>query len=451
VTSHRPPDEATARRVGFPRVETHAVDVFVVDGPDRGQHVRITSGRLRVGSAETNDVRLRDPTVSRLHCELSFGDVVHVVDLGSTNGTWVNGVRVHDAELPAGCVLHVGGSALRIEMSEELAEVEVSPSNRFGQVIGESFEMRRIFAILERVAPTDAAILLEGETGTGKDALAQALHDASKRRDGPFVAVDCGAMVESLVESELFGHVRGAFTGANQARRGLLAEADGGTLFLDEIGELPLSLQPKFLRALETREVRPVGANSSTPFDVRVLAATNRPLAQSVNEGTFREDLFYRLAVIHVLIPPLRARRDDVGPLARLFWERFAGTIADFPEAILPALEMRSWPGNVRELRNHVERIVSLGTAEAIGRSQGAVPAPPVAPHDATAGAAPILPVDLPLREARLRWTEQFEALYLRALLERTHGNVTQAAELAGVNRRTFQRLMAQNRIRPGS
>jgi transcriptional regulator with PAS, ATPase and Fis domain len=240
----------------------------------------------------------------------------------------------------------------------------MSEASELGELKGTSPEMRQVYAILERTAPTDSTVLIQGETGAGKDVAARSLHQTSKRRAGPFVPIDCGAIPENLIESELFGHVRGAFSGASADRIGVFEEADGGTLFLDEIGEMPVSVQPKLLRALETKSVRPVGSNSARPIDVRIVAATNRSLAECVNDGTFREDLYYRLAVIEVTLPPLRHRRADIAMLARHFHQKLDPDGKDLPEAFVELLTRRSWPGNVRELRNYIERCWSLGTIE---------------------------------------------------------------------------------------
>jgi transcriptional regulator with GAF, ATPase, and Fis domain len=312
----------------------------------------------------------------------------------------------------------------------------------FGELIGASVEMRRLYAILERVAPTDATVLVRGETGTGKEVVARSVHAASSRAARPLVVVDCGAFADHLIESELFGHVRGAFTGAVASRRGLFEEADGGTIFLDEIGELPLALQAKLLRVLETREVRQLGANVPHKVDVRIVAATNRNLAQAVNDGTFREDLYYRLAVVEVVVPPLRARREDVLLLARHFHKVFAGSEVAFPMAMVPALTARSWPGNVRELRNFVERSVATRWASEVAPDAAS------AESDVPPGLAALVALDLPLAEARDAWVKRFESIYVRALLKRSGGNVTRAAEAAGVNRRWLQRLMTQQRLR---
>jgi transcriptional regulator with PAS, ATPase and Fis domain len=325
--------------------------------------------------------------------------------------------------------------------------------------------MRRLYAILERIAPTDATVLVEGETGTGKDVLARSLHAASPRASGPFVAVDCGAIPENLIESELFGHARGAFTGATSDRKGVFEEAQGGTLFLDEIGEMPLLLQPKLLRAIESRSVRRVGASTARPVDVRIVAATNRPLARCVNEGSFREDLYYRLAVVSVTLAPLRTRRDDIPMLARHFYAMLTRESArrgsserpdsnadsaapELPEEFVARLIGRSWPGNVRELRNFIERSVSLGLVETrpVRASRSS---PPTSALPSLEGLDGAVALQLPLKEARQAWVESFESVYVRSVLRRCAGNVTRAAERAGVSRRFLQRLVARLGIKP--
>ncbi len=303
--------------------------------------------------------------------------------------------------------------------------------------MGSSVEMRRTYTVLERVAPTDATVLVGGED---RDRQGDVWPEPSTRhRSGRRAFVGgCAAIAEHLIESELFGHVRGAFTGAVSDRTGLFEAANSGTLFLDEIGELPASLQPKLLRAIEAREVRPVGSNAPRAVDVRLIAATNRRLELSVNEGAFREDLYYRLAVVSINLPPLRARRDDIPLLAAHFYAELSDG-ETLPPHLVPALLARSWPGNVRELRNFIERTISLGWES---------PPPGTEPEILPPGAEALVPVDLPLKRARAVWEQRFERIYIRALLRRTGGNVSRAAKLAGVTRRTIQRMMVASGLR---
>ena len=409
-------------------LEFPSITLTVLSGPDRGARLRLTGELARIGTGESCALRLKDPTVSRLHCALEVGrNSVRVTDSGSKNGTFIDGVRARDADITSGSTLKLGGTSIGIDFGDDSIRVPLSDKSSLGGIIGGSVAMRRLYAILERVAPTDATVLIQGETGTGKEVVAQAIHELSKRAKGPFVAVDCGSITESLIESELFGHVKGSFSGAIGNRAGLFEEADGGTIFLDEIGELPPSLQPKLLRALESREVRRVGSNTSTKINVRVVAATNRDLAQEVNEGSFREDLYFRLAVVPLRLPPLRARRDDIPALVQHFYERILGKGEVAPKELIASLVVRAWPGNVRELRNVVERSVSLGLRTRRRRRKA-----PAAKTVLPAGLASLVPVDLALKEARQAWTELFENVYVRALLEKTDGNVSRAAEAAG-------------------
>jgi transcriptional regulator with PAS, ATPase and Fis domain len=416
-----------------------SVRLVAVDGPSRGTSV-IVSHVARVGSAEGNHLRLADPTVSRVHCELTVGTAaVTLRDAGSTNGTFAGGLSIAEAAVPLGTVVRIGHSAFRIEECDEPTYVALSAATSFGDLVGSSLEMRAVYAVLERVASSDSTLLIQGETGTGKDVAARAVHEASPRARGPFVPIDCGAIPEHLFESELFGHVRGAFTGAVSNRKGVFEEASGGTIFLDEIGEMPLSLQAKLLRAIESRTIRRVGASTAQPVDVRIVAATNRSLASCVNQGTFREDLYYRLAVVEVTLPPLRARKGDIALLATRFYQRLAGTADVLDAAFAQKLEGRAFPGNVRELKNVIERAVALGQVRPGQAATPAGPAPVLPP-----GIESLVPVHLPLKEARDAWTAEFESIYVRAMLKKTQGNMTRAAELAGVSRRFLQRTLVR-------
>jgi transcriptional regulator with PAS, ATPase and Fis domain len=433
-----PFDEGTERVSADRRgLEILSVELCVVEGPDRGARVRIDRGTARIGTAAGNDLRLRDPTVSRIHCEIGMAKkTIRVRDTGSTNGTWVEGVRIYDAELSAGAILHLGNTAVRIEVGGAPVFLELSNRVELGELVGSSVEMRRVYAILERTAPTDSTILLQGETGTGKDVVARTIHALSPRAQGPFVPIDCGAVPDNLIESELFGHVKGAFSGAVSNRIGVFEEAHGGTLFLDEVGEMPLSMQSKLLRAIESRKIRPVGSNVERAIDVRIIAATNRGLSLAVNDGRFREDLYYRLAVVEVTLPSLRSRRSDIRSLAERFFDKL-GPKGERPSPdFLDSLEDRPWPGNVRELRNTVERAISLGYASASPAARSKAPDVPNAKELES-----IVPLHLPLKDARQVWVERFESVYLVSMLRATGGNVTRAAERAGVSRRFLQRL----------
>ncbi|MER2563161.1 MAG: sigma 54-interacting transcriptional regulator [Myxococcaceae bacterium] len=400
-------------------------------------------GRCQVGAHAGAEVQLADATVSRFHCEVLIeGQRALVKDLGSTNGTFIDGVRIKEAYLKHGSVLGVGNSKLRFELDEKVSALPVSQEPTFGPLRGNHPSMRQAFMMLEKAAKTDATVLLEGETGTGKSRAAQALHSAGARRDGPFLVVDCGALPPSLLEAELFGHEKGAFTGATSKRLGVFEEAKGGTVFLDEIGELPLELQPRLLRVLEDRVVRRLGQNQWEKVDVRIVAATHRDLRANVNAGTFRSDLYFRLAVVRVTLPSLRDHADDLPDIAKALLKDLGVTERSHPALFAPAfiaqLQQAAWPGNVRELRNHLERCVVFETPEAPGRSE--VVTNPGAGADFTRG---------PLVEARKKAVERFEQEYLTALLERHGGKVSQAAVEADVDRVSLYRLMRKHGLKP--
>jgi transcriptional regulator with GAF, ATPase, and Fis domain len=426
------------------KLVSRKVRIEVLGGPDSGRHAELPGPEVRVGSAPDCDLALRDPTVSRHHLTLRVeGERIRVVDVGSTNGTMLDGLAIRDAFARPDSRIQAGTSTLRLGMLPDVVEVPVSSRDRFGGLLGSSAAMRRVFAILERVAPTDTTLLVEGETGTGKELVAEGLHEESQRSGGPFVVFDCSAVSPSLIESELFGHIKGAFTGAIADRAGAFEAADSGTLFLDEVGELPLDLQPKLLRALERREVRRVGSNQVRRVDVRIVAATNRSLSLEVERGRFREDLYYRLAVIHLVLPPLRERPEDIPLLVAHFTRELGGHGAvPLPEALVKPWESQTLAGNVRELRNAVARALSLRA-----------PTPP-GPLSVTNG-SPLNPgfsvaldLSVPLKQARDRLIDEYEQAYLREALNLTSGNITRAAELAGVNRKFIQRAMKRLQLR---
>jgi DNA-binding NtrC family response regulator len=406
---------------------------------------------LAVGTADGSDLRLSDRTVSRFHAELE-ADAQGIVlrDLDSTNGTWLGETRVREVVLRASAEISFGQCRGRLRLEGGHAEVPASAAARFGGLIGASPAMRRIYLVLERAAPTTAPVLVTGESGTGKELAARAIHDASPRRDGPFEVVDCGSLPPTLVEAELFGHERGAFTGATSARQGAFERADSGTLFLDELGELPLEVQPKLLRALGERQIRPIGAAETRTVDVRIVAATNRDLRREVNAGRFRADLYYRLAVLQVELPPLRTRLDDLPLLVRSLLERIAAERGidvhlEPDPSLLAALERHHWPGNVRELRAYLEQLLILRMPPELGGSTAEEPvAVPGGRADEPAGDEPLgIGLDaLPLRTAKAELLERFERRYLARLLEATAGNVAEAARRAGVDRGTLFRTI---------
>ena len=411
-------------------------------GELEGKSFDSSSDRLQIGSHPLNEIEVRDRTVSRFHCEVFVDHQgrAWVKDLGSRNGTRVNGVRVREAELQEGMILRVGQLELAFTALSERNELEVATATSFGTLVGSSLALRASFALLEKAAASNVTVLLTGESGTGKSEAAELIHERSARAVEPFRIVDCAAVPANLLESELFGHERGAFTGASQRRMGVFEEAEGGTVFLDEIGELPLELQPKLLRVLEAREVRRVGANRHLPVDVRLIAATNRELRAEVNTGRFRPDLYFRLAVLIVRLPPLRERPGDVPLIARQLLDRLTldeetrRALTD--PAFLARLRLSPWPGNVRELRNHLERCAALQEA-----LQPSVEEPSPQHLDA-------LDVSIPFSEARRRLLATFEKNYVRALLERHDGNVSQAAATARVDRAHLHRIMRRNNLR---
>jgi transcriptional regulator with GAF, ATPase, and Fis domain len=404
-----------------------------------GSHTVELDGRLIAGSASGSGLVIADPAVSRIHAELELrDDGAWLRDLGSRNGTFIEGVQIRVGRVPDRGSIRLGSTVLKVQLSAAPKAVELWPGNQFGPLLGQSVVMRELFARLSKVAATDSTVLIQGETGTGKELVAQAIHEASPRHRQPFVVVDCAALPEALLEAELFGHTKGAFTGAAAARVGAIEAAEHGTVFLDEVGEMPLALQPKLLRVLESRTIRRIGETAHRKIDLRIISATHRDVRAMVNDGTFREDLYFRLAVIPVTIPPLRDRPEDLLLLIR----RFAPPSANIAELVAESLK-RPWRGNVRALRNFVERAVALGTEEAISmQTTGEL-----------AAASPTEDVDdvllasleLPLREARVTWMDALERAYVRRLMDRHGGAVARAAEAAGVDRTHLYRLIRKH------
>jgi DNA-binding NtrC family response regulator len=420
-----------------------ALKVVVVAGPEEGRE-RPLDGVLAVGSDPSSGLVLSDPAVSRRHLSLSLerGRVI-VRDLGSRNGTILSGAKIKEAELPIGAVITLGQSALTVQPRWHVREVAPSTARRFGELLGESLQMREIFAVLERVAPTDVTVLVEGESGTGKELVARSIHAASKRSKAPYVVFDCGAIPGELAESELFGHKKGAFSGAVADRAGAFAQADGGTICLDELGELPLDLQPKLLRVLETGEVKAVGSDTSRKVDVRVVAATNRELYAETRRGRFRADLLYRLEVVKIRIPPLRQRPEDVPLLVEKLLE--GKTEGDaITGANLKKLVAYGWPGNVRELRNTLARAVALAGAGKKPKFADLVfNLGPASASPSTIGSEyPGVSSPVPYKEAKEQVLLGFHRQYVAALMDRHKGNVREAAAASGMSRKHLYDLL---------
>ena len=408
----------------------------VVAGPDAGLVVELAQPRIVIGRGPA-DVTLTDRRVSALHCELTLEPAGYRLrDLDSTNGTRVFGVRVIEALIEPGATLAVGDSAVRFAALADAALLPLWREPHFAGMIGASPVMRRLFDAIARVAATDATALVTGETGVGKERVAEAIHEQSPRRERPFVVLDCGATPATLFEDQLFGHEAGAFTGAHKTTPGLLEAAAGGTLFLDEIGELPLDVQPKLLRAVETKKVRRIGGTEARTCDVRLVAATNRDLAAEVNRGAFRADLYYRLAVARLHVPPLRERLGDVALLIEHFLAELpAGRGQALPSGFRTWAEGQRWPGNVRELRNAVEQAVS------------ALEVPGFVP---TAELPPVIAVDLavPFKDAKRQMMDAFDRSYLTALFDAHDGNLSAAARAAGLDRMSIYKMIQRLGIR---
>lgn len=401
----------------------------------------------RIGAHASNDLVLADPLVSRFHCRVVRADTGWtLVDSGSLNGTFVDGLRVRDADLPPrDCELQLGDSSVRIRELASKALVQIPDTSSFGDLCGASPAMRKVFALLEKVAATDATVLIEGESGTGKELAASEIVRRGRRAQAPFVVIDCSAISPTLMESELFGHARGSFTGAERARVGAFEAAHGGTVFLDEIGEMPSEMQSKLLRVLEAGEVRRVGENDVRRIDVRVIAATNRRLEQEVNRGRFREDLYFRLSVVTIRMPPLRSHLDDLELLVEVLLRAMGAEEQAhlFHADALREMRGHDWPGNVRELRNHIERALVLGTASAPhGRE-----ASPASPEDPSLSSSKV-DLKVPLRLAKERIVADFERRYLVELLEAHGDNVSRAARQAGIDRMHMYRLLQRHGLR---
>jgi DNA-binding NtrC family response regulator len=405
--------------------------------PPAGPSVEVSITPVVVGRDKSCDIVLPDDQeVSEAHCEvLASPEGVLVRDLGSSNGTFVGPVRVREAYLNDRCTLVLGSSTLLFEPAGK-EHVQIASEARFGQLVGGSTSMRRLFQQLREVAPTSLSALITGETGTGKELVARAIHEHSPRSKGPFVVVDCTTIVPSLAESLLFGHEPGAFTGADRRTDGAFHEAHGGTLFLDEIGELLLDLQPKLLRALAERRVKRLMGRTYQDVDVRVIAATHQDLLQNINLGRFRSDLFFRLAQVRLALPPLRDRREDIPAIVRAVCARFGHPerADQIVELAADRLEQHNWPGNVRELSQLTEAIAAL-PPDSVSLDNVLPDSVPLDTLVARATGRDVAGPSAPFSEAKRAAIVAFEQHYFRSLHEATQGNVSEMARRSGMER----------------
>jgi transcriptional regulator with GAF, ATPase, and Fis domain len=427
--------------------------LLVISGSARGRRLKFGE-RVSIGKAPDNDLVLSDDTVSRHHCVLERGPSGIVVrDLGSTNHTRVGRTAVLEATIEPGSTITIGNVELLLRAEPNRAQILPSEAPRFGEVIGPSLAMRSIFGLLERIAPSDACVLLEGETGTGKDVLSRAIHEKSTRREHEFMIVDCGAISYNLIESELFGHERGAYTGAVAARQGAFELAGRGTVFLDEVGELPLDVQPKLLRVLESGEFRRVGGNKTLRAEARIIAATKRNLKEEVERGKFREDLYFRLSVVPITVPPLRQRREDIPALVERFLEQTRRRVPSAADVTLSretiaSLSAHDWPGNVRELRNVLDRAIYVAAAGGEREVQLVDLPVSASPIGAVAPANPAFAAEKSYREVRTEFEADFERRYVSWLLDRHAGNISAAAREAKMDRKHLYDLARKHGLR---
>jgi transcriptional regulator with GAF, ATPase, and Fis domain len=437
--------------------------VVIVSGAEAGKEFELTKARIGGGRSIINDIPLTDKAVSGTHFEIvGEDDGYRLIDLNSTNGTFVGELRIKEVFLRPGTAFRVGHTELRFQPLQDVVEIALSQRDRFDSVIGSSIKMREIFATLEKVSPSDLTVMLTGETGTGKELVARGIHNLSPRRKGPFVVLDCGAIPKELMESTIFGHEKGAFTGAVGQHKGCFEQAQGGTIFLDEIGELDLGLQPKLLRVLENREIKRVGGDKVLKVDVRVLAATNRDLRKMVNQGTFREDLYFRLSVILIENPPVRDRKEDIPQLVHHFLadvSKRRNLQLSIAVDAMSSLMGHDWPGNVRELRNVVERAASLCDGPTITRAdfvfgRDNISHPRMSSTNsmsATGGTGGVNPALLgpgvTFKDGKQQVLDEFERLYLTELLNRNKGNITRSAHEAGLTRYHLRELLKRHNL----
>ena len=456
MQSEQPPrTRVSTEGVASRAVHLSQCKLVVLKGSQRGKEFVISGDVIRIGKVDENDLVLPEETVSRVHCEILRDGKGHLLrDLHSTNGTFLDGAEIKEAYIRSGSVITIGAVQLKFQPFEERIDILPSDKESLGELVGSSLKMREIFGLVERIAPTEATVLIEGETGTGKDLVARTIHDLSKRKAQPFVIVDCGAVSGTLIESELFGHEKGSFTGATTTRIGAFeaAGATGGTIFLDELGELSLDLQPKLLRVLEQREIRRVGGNRTIKVDIRVIAATKQNLQKEVQKGKFREDLYFRLSVVPIRTPALRERKEDIPLIVRNFLSHLAKDGAparEIDEPTMNSLMAHDWPGNVRELRNVLERGVYLSPAGAQGSPVKLVSIGSGSAPAAEAGGVPTPSFDeqRSYRENKEQWENEFEKRYLTWLMQRAQGNISRAAREADMDRKYLHKLLKKHAI----
>jgi DNA-binding NtrC family response regulator len=443
------PDPGQTQTIAVPmfsrqrrRIELECIVLEVTRGPESGLRTQLTLPSIRLGSAPDNDVILSDPTVSRCHAEIRITPTgLMVRDLGSTNGTFCNDVRVIEAYLEPDMTCALGATQVRVSRAVEERAYEIGSEDSLGSLVGCSAPMRELYGLLKAVAPSPTTALIRGESGSGKEVVARTLHELSGR-SGPMVVFDASVTDPEMVRNDLFGHVKGAFTGAQGSRDGAFRRAHGGTLFIDEIGELPLNLQPRLLRALESREVVPVGSDEPVKVDVRVIAATHRDLDAMVRGMQFRADLFFRLSVITIPVPPLRAIKEDIPLLAHNF-ARQLGLPCRLSAAAIDVLTRYHWPGNVRELRNVLERAAVLCTDREIAPDHLGLPL--AQPSSATAAAESVA---TPATEAGTpAELKALERQMIEQALARNAQNKAAAARELGISLSTLKRRIAQYRI----
>jgi DNA-binding NtrC family response regulator len=414
--------------------------VRVEGAPAEPATLRLGAGSCILGAGEGADLVIESETVSRQHAELRLvPEGVRVTDLGSKNGSYYLGQRFQSMSLQPESRFRLGSVTIEIAIDRQALAEAVAPSSQtYGDLIGVSPVMRQLFAQLVRLEGSHVNLLIAGESGSGKEVLARAVHEHSALSRGPFLVVNCGSLDRQLVRSELFGHRRGAFTGAVQNHIGAFEAAQGGTLFLDEVGELPLDVQPMLLRALEQRKITPVGSHDEISIDVRLIAATHRDLPADVRNGTFREDLFYRIQVIKLELPPLRERPEDVAVLAQTF-ARSQGAPA-LPDDFIEALTRHHWPGTIRELRNAVEAYLALGV---LPKAQGSGQL-----HSIDAALAQFVDPNQTFAAQKQEILQRFTRAYLGRLLQNSGGNQSEAARTSGLQRSYLGKLVGRLGLR---